>query len=504
MRGEGKRKSNNDSASGCLVRSVLRALPASVVVAIVTFICFGLHVKFPTVSLLYLIVVVLQSLVGDFLSSTFVSFLSFLCLNYFFVPPIFSFSVSDASDTVALISFLIAGLVITRLTSQIHEAAEAEELQRKEMTRLYKISRQLLALEPTGTVDANLLRPFRSEFDLRAVSVFDAATTQLHTEGNSLNRLPESTRNAYIAGRDFNDDSCGVTIRLLRVGSHTIGAIGFEGLGKFELLADPLAALATILIEQRHAFERASRSAAATEAEMFRGAMLDALAHELKTPLATIVLAAGGIRAAGPLLHAQEELAQTVEEEASRLGHLTTRLLRLARLDREEVKPQMELTDIRDLVSSVVVQYSRRWPDRRLSLIANERIDAAVDRELLWLGCAQLLDNACKYSPPLSDITVSLDNASQRLAIRVWNSGTSIAASEQTRIFERFYRGTEAKNVPGSGLGLYVARKIAVAHGGMLELEHSECGEGIAFRLVIPHSKSELDHDTEIQCTSRR
>jgi signal transduction histidine kinase len=164
----------------------------------------------------------------------------------------------------------------------------------------------------------------------------------------------------------------------------------------------------------------------------------------------------------------------------------------------------MELTDIRDLVNSVVVQYSRRWPDRRLSLIAKERIDAAVDRELLWLGWAQLLDNACKYSPPLSDITVSLDNASRRLAIRVWNSGTSIAAAEQTRIFERFYRETEAKNVPGSGLGLYVARKIAVAHGGMLELQHSECGEGIAFRLVIPHSKSELDHDTEIQCTSRR
>jgi two-component system sensor histidine kinase KdpD len=447
---------------------------------------------------------VLQSLVGDFLSSALVSFLSFLCLNYFFVLPLFSFRVSDASDTFALVSFLIASLVITRLTSQAREAAEAEELQRKEMTRLYKLSRRLLALEPAGTVDANLLKPFRSEFDLRAVSVFDAATMQLHTEGNSLNRMPESTRNAYIAGRDFNDGSCGVTVHLLRAGSRTVGAIGFEGLGKFGLLADPLAALATILIEQRHAFERASRSAAATEAEMFRGAMLDALAHELKTPLATIVLAAGGIREAGPLRGAQQELAHTVEEEASRLGQLATRLLRLARLDREEVKPQMELTDIRDLVSSVVVQYARRWPDRRLSLIAKERIDAVVDRELLWLGCAQLLDNACKYSPPLSDITVSLDDASQGFAIRVWNSGTSIAAAEQARIFERFYRGTDAKSVPGSGLGLYVARKIAVAHGGMLELEHSECGEGIAFRLVLPHSNNELDHDTEIQCANRR
>jgi two-component system sensor histidine kinase KdpD len=498
-----KEQNLHTSAADGFLRSVLKALPASVVVALVTFICFGLHVKFPTVSLLYLTIVVLQSLVGDFVSSALVSFLSFLCLNYFFVPPIFSFRVSDVSDTVALISFLIAGLVITRLTSQAHEAAEAEELQRKEVTRLYQLSRQLLALEPAATVDANLLKPFRSEFDLRAVSVFDAATMQLHTEGASLNCLPQSTRTAYIAGRDFDDDYGGIRVRLLRVGSQTIGAIGFEGLNEGRLPADPLAAVATILIQQRHTFEQASRSVAATKAELFRGALLDALAHELKTPLATIVMAAGGIREAGPLRPAQEQLAHTVEEEASRLGQLTTRLLRLARLDREEVKPQMELTDIRDLVSSVVLQYSQRWPDRRLSLIAEERINATVDRELVWLGCAQLLDNACKYSSPLSDITVSLENASQSLAIRVWNNGSSIGAAEQTRIFERFYRGTEARTVPGSGLGLYVARKIAAAHGGTLELEHTQSGEGIAFRFVIPHSKSELDHDTEIQCTNR-
>ncbi len=183
---------------------------------------------------------------------------------------------TDASDTVALISFLIAGLVITRLTSQVHEAAEAEELQRKEVTKLYTLSQQLLALEPAAMINADLLKPFRSEFDLRAVSVFDAATMQLYTEGDSLNRLPQFTRNAYISGRDLDDDFGGITVRLLRAGARTTGAIGFERLHKFELPADPLAAIAAILIQQRHAFERASRSAAATEAEMFRGAVLDA------------------------------------------------------------------------------------------------------------------------------------------------------------------------------------------------------------------------------------
>ena len=173
---------------------------------------------------------------------------------------------------------------------------------------------------------------------------------QLYAEGDSLNRLPQLTRNAYIFGRDLDDDYGGIAVRLLRAGARTTGAIGFERSHKFELPADPLAAIAAILIQQRHAFERASRSAAAAEAEMFRGAVLDALAHELKTPLATIVMAAGGIREAGPLRRQQQELAETVEEEASRLGRLTTRLLRLARLDREEIKPQMELTNIREVV----------------------------------------------------------------------------------------------------------------------------------------------------------
>ena len=480
-----------------ILRSALRAVPASIVVGLVTFICYGLHLSFSTVSFFYLILVVLQSLIGDFFSSAIVSILSFLCLDYFFLPPFFSLRVSDASDTLALISFLIAGLVITRLTSRAHEAAESEEHQRKEMTRLYELTRQLLALKPSVAINLELVKPFRAHFGLRAVCLFDAATATLHTEGDSLNHLAEITREACISEHDFQDRSSQVAVRLLRVGGRTSGAIGFEGLRNLELTAGPLAALATIVIERCHALEQASHAAAATEAEVFRGAMLDALAHEFKTPLATIIMAAGGVREAGPLSREQLELADTVEEEASRLGELTTRLLRLARLDREEVKPQMEFTDIRSLLDSVVEQYSRRWPERKLSLIPGDRIDVLVDRELLWLGLGQLVDNACKYSQPCSDITLSIEEVRNTLAIRVWNGGNAIPPDQRARIFERFYRGSDAQRAaPGSGLGLYVARKIAAAHGGTLQLEDNPAGDGVAFRFVIPRSDSERTYGT--------
>jgi two-component system sensor histidine kinase KdpD len=482
-----------------ILRSLLRAVPAGVVVGLVTFIGYALRLKFPTVSFCFLIVVVLQSISGDFLSSAVISLISFLSLNYFFVPPIFSLRVSDSSDTLALVAFLVAGLVITRLTSETREAAASKELQRREMTRLYELARQLLQLKPEVGIGTRLLEPFKSEFGLRGICLFEAATAEDYFTGESLEHLAETTRAAYIGGRNFQDRGSGVAVRLLQFGGRTTGAIGFEGLRDLDL-AGPLTALATIMMERILAFQQAAHAAATTEAEVFRGAVLDALAHEFKTPLATILTAAGGLRETGPLGTEQLALAEAVESEASRLVHLTTRLLRLAKLDREEVKPQMELIDLGEVTRSVVDQYSRRWPDRHLAL-GGARVHVLGDRELLWLGLAQLLDNACKYSQPGAEIAVSIESADETVTVRVWNSGSSIPPGEQAKIFERFYRGVESRELTaGSGLGLYVARKIAVAHGGMIALDPMGSEEGTAFRFSIANLEGELDHDPKIQC----
>ena len=482
-------------------QSVLWAFPSIIVVGVTTFACFMFHVNFPTVSFIYLIIVVLQSLAGDFVSSAVVSVIAFLCLNFFFVPPIFSFAVSDASDSVALISFLVTSIVITRLTSRARQAADSAVLQREETTRLYELAQELLATNPDVTIGSELLKPFKSRFRLGAVCLFDAITAQLYLDGESLNHLAEKTRTAYISKSNFQDSDSGVAVRLLRNRDQIIGAIGFEGLQDVELTAEPLAALAAVMMERSGAFRRASHAAAATEAEMFRGAVLDALAHEFKTPLATIITAAGGLREAGPLRREQRELAEMVESEASRLGQLSSRLLRLARLDRDEVKPQMELTDLAKVVKSVVDQYALRWPDRHLLFRTGDKFDVLADRELLWLGLGQLLDNACKYSGAGSDIRVSIEPTHETIAIRVWNNGTPIPSGEQARIFDRFYRGVDARRqAPGSGLGLYVARKIALAHGGNLDLDEPDgSGAGTAFRFALPISENGLGHADEMQ-----
>jgi two-component system sensor histidine kinase KdpD len=486
-----------------LGQSLLRVVPSAIAVGIVTGLSFAVRLNLATVSFLYLIIVVLQSLLADFSSSAVVSVICFLCLNYFFVPPLFSLRVSDASDTMALMAFLTTGLVITRLTSRAQNAANAERLQRESKTQLYELARQLLALKPETGIETGLLQQFRSCFGLRAVCLFEGASANLHLEGHSLD-LAEKTRSAYIERRDFQDVAAGIAVRLIPAGDGAIGAIGFQGLQDCHLNADPLAALAEIVVERSAAFRRASQAVAATEAEIFRGAVLDALAHEFKTPLTTILTAAGGLKETGALSAAQRELADVVESEAFRLGQLTSRLLRLARLDREEVKPQIKLIDIAEIVEAMVDQYAHRWTDRQLHLKKASKLSVLGDRELLWLALGQLIDNACKHSRSGSEVTVSVESMNSAIAIHVWNSGPSIPERERSRIFDRFYRGESARKLtPGSGLGLYVARKIAIAHGGDLALEErSENNSGAGFVFTISNSREELVNDPAIQAIS--
>jgi two-component system, OmpR family, sensor histidine kinase KdpD len=477
--------------------SAIRAIPGTLLVGVVTLICYWLRLDLTVTGFIYLIVVVLQSLFGDFVSSAVVSIIADLCLNFFFAPPLFSFRVSDSSDFWALIAFLLTGLVITRLTTKVHREMQESEVHRREMKLLYELSQRLFALDPREEMLPKSVALFRTVFGLRAVCLYDGINAELHTDGDSPVGLADRTRAAYISRKGSDDDVSGVFTRALRAAGNTMGAIGFDGLRDAELTAGPLAELAGAVLERARVFRDASHADAAAQAEVFRGAILDALAHEFKTPLASIVAAAGGLRETGGLRPEQLELAEIAEMEASRLGLLTSRLLRIARLDKEEVKPQLEFTNLAELVAQLAGQYEERWTDRKISFSEGLAVvEVLADAELLRLAVRQLLDNACKYSHTGATVRISVTVQHEVASVNVWNSGSNLPSKERTRIFDRFYRGADARQVaPGSGLGLYVARKIVQAHGGNLELENdgTRDPEGVSFRLTMPIAKSESD-----------
>jgi two-component system sensor histidine kinase KdpD len=475
-------------------RTAMWSALGSLAVVLLTLVLFRLHLSLVSASFCYLVVLVLQSLSGELISSAIVAIMAVGCLDYFFVEPLFSFQVESPLDTLGLVSFLLTGLVITRLVTKVRIKTETSRLQHENLKRLYDVAQQMLALEPDSTDGSNFLEPFRQVFGLKAVCLFDAARSELYLAGQANADLEKKTGEAFIHGQGRDDRPEGITTQVIRVGGRTTGAIGFEGLKDQELTAGPLAALAAAHLERTHSLAHASRSAAAVQVESYRSAILDALAHEFKTPLSTIMAAAGALREVRSLGPDHREMAETVESEAARLGRLTSRLIRTARLEREEVRPWMELIDVSSVVGDMVDQYNKQSANGRIAVLREcDSTEVLADPELLRLAVSQLLDNACKYSTPGSAVTLSIARQDDSIAVRVLSSGNPIPPGEKSKIFDRFYRGIDGRSTsPGSGLGLFVARKIAVALGGNLDLD-GEFGatKGAAFCLTLPVPESE-------------
>jgi two-component system sensor histidine kinase KdpD len=474
------------------LRRALVLVRGAALIAALTAVCFRIHLNSASTALLFLIAVVLQSLDCGFWEAAIVCLLATASLDWFFIDPLFTFTVAHGLDVVTLVCLLIVSMVVTRIQSRSRSEARESKRQRENMEKLYRVGGELFAQAPSATLGPALLRPFRSHFELDAVCLFDQAAMELHELGTSRGDLATKTRDGFISGRNAAYQELGIVVYCLRERDTVLGAIGFEGLRNPELLAPALAGLAASALERSRTFRSAATAAANARAETLRSAILDALAHEFKTPLATIVTAAGGLHATGPMSTDQAELAAMIESEAARLGELTSRLLRLARLDREEVKPRLEPADAAELAQGAARRYANLWPDREISFRKDGQTgEVRVDPELMSLAISQLLENACKYSRPDARVLVEVSAVENAAALDVWNDGDPIPPNERSRVFDRFYRGKDAeRTVAGSGLGLYVARKIALAHGGDLTLVDTTRG-GVAFRLTMPISNRE-------------
>jgi two-component system sensor histidine kinase KdpD len=478
-------------------RLVRQLAVSSLAIALLTSVCYTLRVNLATTGFLFLLVIVAHAMVAGFPSSALISIFAVACLDYFFTLPLLSFQISDPFEAVALFSFLATALVITRFASKAREEAETAELRRKSLELLYEVSRRLLLAQPEKDVCPNLLRTIREVFDLRAVCLFDAVTANVYMDGEDLSLLTDKVREAYTLAANWDDVSSGVSVRCLRFGGGVTGAIAFQNLHDPKLTAGPLAMLAVATLERAQAFKAASRAAAAAESEGFRSAILDALAHEFKTPLATILTGASALYESQSLGAPQRAIAEAIETEVSRLGRLTSRLLRMAQLDSSEVKPRMERTDLVGWVAGIVDRYADRFAERSIEFRTTcESAQARIDEELLRLALTQLLENATKYSVLGSAVVVDLSSQREGFRIRVWNSGSSIPSRDWDRVFERFFRGSASQRIaPGSGLGLYVARKIAVALGGALEIDRENThDDSVAFCLELPSAGSDSAH----------
>jgi len=365
------------------------------------------------------------------------------------------------------------------------------KLSKVRLHRLFQLAQQLLMVEPRVVEGSELLEPFLGVFGITAVCLLDAGTAGLYVAGSPGSELESRTRAAYINDRDEDDPVTGIATRRVASGGRITGAISFEGLEDPQLTAEPLISLVAALRERSCFRHKANEVKVTAEIEAFRSAVLKVLGDEVKNTLTTILAATGGLREAGPLRTAQLEMARMVEEEASQLGTVISWLDRIMRQDEEKVQPRMDNTNLTALVAQTVEECSRRSLDRHIVFARSRAVFRAfADAEFIRFVLNQVLDNACRYSGPDSSVRVTIGGRSGVVEVSVSSESNPIPSHERPRDSDTSYLGVQAPIfTAGSGLGLSVARKIAVAHGGTLDFDPTRMApDRVAFLLSLPRA----------------
>jgi len=464
----------------------LPALLSLAGVAVCTWGSFSLGQAFAFAGFLYLILVVLTALYGGFWQATVTSVAAAACLDYYFVPPIFSFANSPA-NWVALGAFEFTALVISRLSMQAQARAREAIAGQRYMERLYETSRRLLLLDRSGNAGRLITGLIRETFDLRTVSLFDALPAATFQCGQASDEAEQRTRDAYFLGSDTFDAQTNSWYCVVRVGTRPVGGLGLNGTAMTSLPATALASLTGIALERARAAQRESRAEAARQMEQLRTAVLDALAHEFKTPLTVVRTASSGLLAVGGLSELQADLLLVIDRQATTLDHLTQRLLRAARLDTAHFTPRCEPALFSALVRQAIQRLDQEADRLRFQVaLPHREAEVFADRELVLSALAQLLDNTLKYSEAGSPIQIFLTPGPGRTVLTIRSKGAVLTPEDCERIFERFYRAPQTVHLsPGTGLGLSIAKKIVNAHHGSVWAEPA-AGYGTSFSISLP------------------
>jgi two-component system sensor histidine kinase KdpD len=314
----------------------------------------------------------------------------------------------------------------------------------------------------------------------------------MDANGSRVSDLEQLARDAYFQDSTLAGADEHVWAQVLRLGSKPAGAVALRGpeLGRDTIVA--VASLAAIALERARSFEKESGAEAARQTEQLRTAVLDSLAHAFKSPLTAIWTASSGLLEGGRLSADDVELATLIDEQSEHLNRLATELLQMARIDAADIRLGRERISVLTLIEDVLSAYREQLHDRRIAVAGSAPyLEVYGDPKILATALEQFIDNASKYSPPGSPISVTAEENLGEIVIAVHNEGPPIRPADRERIFERFYRAEESRHrASGTGLGLSIAKKAAEAHGGRTWVVSDE-GTGTTFYFALPRGIKE-------------
>jgi len=467
-----------------------RLIASLALVAAVTFLSFRVSpVNEITAGFLYLVAILLIATAGGLVESTVASLVAMLCFNFFFLPPVGTLTIADPRNWVALFAFLATSLTASQLSARAKRRTREAMDRQNEVEKLYSLSRALLLADATRPIGKQIVEQIAQVFEFPAVALYDRAAGEIYGAGfDDFPALDGELREAALRSQFSRNENSRVIVTPIRLGRQPIGSLAVRSAPLSDAALQSLVNLVAIWLERALSEETVNRAEVARRSDELKSTLLDAIAHEFKTPLTSIKAVTTDLLSdpAARLEEHQRELISIADEGADRLSTLVTQAIQLARIEGGRFQLNRGSHFPGSLISAVLRQMKSLTDGREIKVcIADELPLVSVDAELVQMVIAHLIDNALKYSPRGAPISIGARLSDGRAVIYVADRGPGITQEEQSRIFDKFYRGAKDRNLKGTGMGLAIAREIIRGHGEEIWVR-SKPGEGSEFSFSLP------------------
>ena len=458
-----------------------------------------------TISLSFLLVILVVATRGRLWVAVVTAVIATGALNFFFFPPVGTFTIAAPHNWMALLVFLIVAIVASNLSSAARARAREAIARRDEVTRLFDLSRDVLLTTESASALPSLARYAARRFELDTLALFLPREKgwERHEGGIRASSLEESELDRFLAkaggaiefdahrrtygGNQTRDGPDGVTEQVvpLRIGTRPIGLLSAAGPSVDPGTLDALAGVAAIAVERAHFLEERKAAELERQRAELASAVLASFSHDLRTPLTAIQVAVSNLVDPEISKEEREGQAEVALREVHRLRRLFQFILDMAQVDAGiTAEPEWILPE--DVVDAAEALVAQGLAEHRVEVDADSELEVEIDPRLTSGALAHVLENAAQHSPEGSVIRVRAWIDKEGLHVSVLDQGPGLDPASLPRLFDPFYRGVgSSRHATGVGLGLSITRGLLAAEGGRIWAENSP-PDGACFTILVP------------------